>query len=76
MRVLYFFMLLLVGCSSKNVEINGLVCPDNLTEQMVQRDLSECRYYDEKRIAEKSKAPLSIECQECLKKKGYEIKED
>ena len=75
MRLTLFALLFFVGCSSKNLEINGLVCPDNISEQMVQRDLSECKYYDEKRIAERSKSPLSIECQKCLKKKGYEIKQ-
>jgi len=72
--LLLISVLIIVGCSSKNIEINGLVCPDTHTEQMVQTDLNLCRYYDEKAIAESSKSPLSPDCRECLEKKGYKIK--
>ena len=68
-------VLLLLGCSNKYFQVNGLVCPADYSEQMVQRDLKECRYYDEKAIEESSKSPISPECRECLKEKGYRLKE-
>jgi hypothetical protein len=52
-----------------------MVCPEGHTEQMVQRDLSQCRYYDAKAAAEASKSKIASECIECLKKRGYEIEE-
>ncbi len=66
-------LLLLAGCATKNFTVNGLICPDNHTEQMVRNDLSECKYYDQKDAAMSATPKLSGECQECLIKKGYEI---
>ncbi len=67
-------LLLLAGCSTKNVTFNGLVCPADHSEQMVQRDLTECRYYDQDDAARSARPPrLTDECVECLEKRGYEI---
>ncbi|MEA1920091.1 MAG: hypothetical protein U9N52_09645 [Campylobacterota bacterium] len=66
-------LIILTGCSSKKFTVNGLICPDNHTEQMIHNDLKECQYYTQE-DAEKSATPkLTRECQECLLKKGYEI---
>lgn len=66
----------IAGCTTKHFTVNGLICPEGHTEQMVQRDLSECRYYDQDAAARASKPPrLSEECQECLEKRGYEIEQ-
>ncbi|MEA3523855.1 MAG: hypothetical protein U9R50_12890 [Campylobacterota bacterium] len=66
-------LLLLTGCATKDFTVNGLICPDNYTEQMVRSDLSECKYYDQKDALNSAKPKLSTQCQECLIEKGYEI---
>ncbi len=66
-------LFLLGGCSSKNFTVNGLICPADHTEQMVLRDLSECRYYDQKDAEASATPKLSEECKKCLLERGYEI---
>ena len=69
-------LLLLAGCSAKTVTVNGLVCPADRSDQMVQRDLTECRYYDQDDAARSARPPkLTDECVECLEKRGYEIEQ-
>lgn len=68
-------LLLLAACSSKDIDINGLICPENLSINQVQKDLSQCQYYDEKKAAEASESPIKVECRECLEEKGYRLEE-
>lgn len=79
MKQFAFFSLLLLasaGCTTKHFTVNGLVCPEGHTEQMVKRDLTECRYYDQEDAARSARPPrLDPECVECLKKRGYEIEQ-
>ncbi len=72
---LIFAALFISGCETKQIRVGGMVCPEGHTEQMVQRDLGQCRYYDEKAAAEASKSKIAPECIECLEKKGYLIEE-
>jgi len=79
--ILAISLLLLTGCSfkseeefSKRVRINGLVCPEgSSTPQQVQKDLTQCNYYDEKKAADASKTQLKPACKKCLEDKGYEL---
>ena len=77
MRASLLFILMLglfaSGCQTKHIRVGGMICPEGHTEQMVHRDLSQCRYYDEKAAAEASKSKIAPECIECLQKKGYMI---
>jgi hypothetical protein len=66
-------MLLVLGCSSKRMTFNGLICPADYTEQMVTRDLNECRYYDENDAKASATPKLSKDCEKCLLERGYEI---
>jgi outer membrane biogenesis lipoprotein LolB len=66
-------LIILTGCTTKKFTVNGLICPDNHTEQMVQHDLSECHYYDQKAIEESATPQLDDECKRCLIERGYEI---
>jgi hypothetical protein len=66
-------LLLLSGCATKKFTVNGLICPDNHTEQMVRHDLSECKYYTQEDAKNSATPKISNECKECLIKKGYEI---
>lgn len=81
-----FFMMGLIvilgtsGCSfksqealSKRVKINGLICPEGYSQPAVEKDLTQCHYYEEKKAAEASHSPLKPACVECLEAKGYEI---
>jgi len=68
-------LLLLTACSSKSIDINGLICPENRSINQVQQDLSQCQYYDEKKAAEASKSPIKVKCRECLEEKGYRREE-
>lgn len=73
LRVALMCALLLGGCASKRITFNGLICPHDHNEQMLARDLSECRYYDQK-DAEASATPKpSGECLKCLLERGYEV---
>ncbi len=67
--------LFISGCETKHIRVGGMVCPEGHTEQMVHRDLSQCRYYDEEAAAKASQSKISPECIECLEKKGYQIEE-
>lgn len=79
--ILAISLLLLSGCNfkseeefSKRVKINGLICPEgHSTPQQVEKDLTECNYYDEKAAAKASESPIKPECKSCLEDKGYEL---
>jgi hypothetical protein len=77
MKYLIFLLTLFVltACSSKEVRVNGLICPEGYSTHQVQKDLTQCKYYDEKAAAEASKSPITPVCRECLEAKGYEIEE-
>lgn len=61
------------GCSSKQLIVNGMICPEGHSEARAKADFSACRYYDLKDADKASTASISIECKECLEKKGYTI---
>jgi hypothetical protein len=63
--------LLYSGCSSKNIAVNGLICPAGHSEEMIQRDFRECRYYDMKAIEASATPKIDEECLKCLNEKGY-----
>jgi hypothetical protein len=66
-------LIILTGCSSKKFTVNGLICPDTHTEQMVQNDLRECKYYTQEDAEKSARPELTQECKKCLLEKGYEI---
>jgi hypothetical protein len=68
-------ILLLSGCAEKEFTINGMICPEGKTEDLIKSDFQECHYYDLKAAGEASKAPISVECQKCLESKGYKIEQ-
>lgn len=68
-----FAVFILSGCAQKQLIVNGLICPEGHTDELIKADLTECRYYDLKAATEASKAPISIECKTCLERKGYKI---
>ena len=78
MRYLVPIVLLLAlsGCSTKNIRVSGMICPEGHSDEMVSRDFLECRAYDEK-AAEKASWPKKIptDCVECLEERGYKIAE-
>ncbi len=59
------------GCGSKNITVNGLICPEGHSEEMIQNDFRECRYYDMKAIEAASRPKIDEECLRCLEEKGY-----
>lgn len=61
------------ACSSKSITINGLICPAEFSQERVHRDITQCKYYDEKAAAEASKSKLNPECISCLEEKGYKL---
>ncbi|MDP3300571.1 MAG: hypothetical protein Q8S36_01220 [Sulfuricurvum sp.] len=63
----------LCGCSNKQLMINGMICPEGHSEARAKADFSECRYYDLKDADKASTATITVECKECLEKKGYKI---
>jgi hypothetical protein len=67
--------LLISGCAEKQMSFNGMICPAGKTEDLIKADFQECRYYDLKAAAEASKAPISVECKQCLENKGYKIEQ-
>jgi hypothetical protein len=67
--------LLISGCAQKQMSFNGMICPAGKTEDLIKADFQECRYYDLKAAAEASKAPISVECKQCLENKGYKIEQ-
>lgn len=64
---------MLLGCSNKQLMINGMICPEGHSEARAKADFTECRYYDLKDADKASLGTISIECKECLEKKGYKI---
>ena len=77
MKYLIFLLTLFVftACNSKRVTVNGLICPEGYSTHQVEKDLTQCKYYDEKAAAEASKSPIEPVCRECLETKGYKIEE-
>ncbi|MDP2849994.1 MAG: hypothetical protein Q8M43_02285 [Sulfuricurvum sp.] len=67
--------LLISGCAQKQMSFNGMICPAGKTEDLIKADFQECRYYDLKAATEASKAPITVECQQCLENKGYKIEQ-
>ncbi|MCK9371863.1 MAG: hypothetical protein M0P91_01590 [Sulfuricurvum sp.] len=67
--------LLAAGCAQKQLVINGLICPQGHTEELIKSDFRECRYYDLKAATNASMPPLTIECKTCLEKKGYKVEQ-
>lgn len=63
------------GCAQKQLVVNGMLCPEGHTDELIKADFRECRYYDLKAASEASKAPLTIECKTCLESKGYKIEQ-
>lgn len=76
-RVLFliFALLFFSACSTKNLTINGLICPEDFSAYQIHKDLTQCHYYDEKKAAEASKSKIAPECRECLHERGYELEE-
>ncbi len=66
-------IILLSGCANKQLMINGMICPDGIDETRAKTDFSACRYYDLNDANKASTATISVECKECLEKKGYKI---
>ena len=66
-------ILTLCGCSSKQLMINGMICPEGHSEARAKADFTACRYYDLKDADKASTTNISVECKECLEKKGYTI---
>lgn len=77
--ILITTLLFLGGCSTKNIRIGGMMCPEGYTQEQINQDLSECRFYgeQEQREAQKAAFPKEVqpECIECLEAKGYELTE-
>jgi uncharacterized membrane protein len=67
--------LLISGCAEKQMSFNGMICPAGKTEDLIKADFQECRYYDLKAATEASKAPITVECRQCLENKGYKIEQ-
>lgn len=66
-------LLALSGCSNKQLMVNGMICPDGIDETRAKTDFTACRYYDLNDADKASTATISVECKECLEKKGYKI---
>jgi len=77
MKYLIFLatLLILSACSNKEIRVNGLICPQGHSELQVNKDLQECKYYDEKAATKASASPIEPVCRECLEAKGYLIEE-
>jgi hypothetical protein len=61
------------GCAHKQLSINGMICPEGHSEERVKADFTACRYYNLDDAAKATANPVSVECKECLEKKGYKI---
>lgn len=61
------------GCANRQLMINGMICPEGHSEARAKADFSECRYYDLKDADKASAGTISVECKECLEKKGYKV---
>jgi len=66
-------LLAVSGCANKQLMINGMICPEGHSEARAKADFTACRYYDLKDADKASAGTMSIECKECLEKKGYTI---
>lgn len=79
LMVLAALPLLVVGCSTKEVRIGGMMCPQGHSQEQVNQDLRECRFYgpQEHEAALKASLPKTVEpeCIKCLEEKGYKITE-
>ena len=71
--ILAITLILFTACNSNRITVNGLICPEGYSTHQIQKDLSQCRYYDEKKAAEASESPLKPGCKSCLEGKGYEL---
>ena len=62
------------GCTSnKQLMVNGMICPEGHSEARAKADFTACRYYDLKDADKASTGTITVECKECLEKKGYTI---
>ena len=61
------------GCTNKQLMVNGMICPEGHNEARAKADFTACRYYDLKDADKASTANITVECKECLEKKGYKI---
>jgi len=72
-------LLALAGCSTRDIQIGGMMCPEGYSQERINRDLRECRFYgpEEEAAALKASYPKTVgpECVKCLEEKGYEISE-
>lgn len=75
LNITLFSLLALIntGCAHKQLGINGMICPEGHSEERIKADFTACRYYNLDDAAKANAAPISIECKECLEKKGYKI---
>jgi hypothetical protein len=71
--LLAFLAVLGTGCAHKQLSINGMICPEGHSEERVKADFTACRYYNLEDAAKANAQPMSVECKECLEKKGYQI---
>ena len=63
------------GCAEKQLVVNGMICPANISEERVRADFAECRVYDLEAATRASRAPMTVECQKCLESKGYKVEQ-
>lgn len=70
-------LVVLLGCSGKYVRVGGMMCPEGRSQDQVNNDLRECRFYGEaeQEAAQKASFPkqVDVECVKCLEEKGYNI---
>ncbi|MDP2079049.1 MAG: hypothetical protein Q8N01_02975 [Sulfuricurvum sp.] len=67
------FTLGISGCAEKQLTFNKMICPAGHDDAHIKADFSACRYYDLKEADKASVPTITIECKECLEKKGYKI---
>jgi len=69
----------MAGCSTKNIRVGGMMCPEGYSQEQVDRDMQECRFYGpaEDEAAAKAAFPRDVgpECVKCLEERGYKITE-
>jgi len=69
----------MAGCSSKNIRVGGMMCPEGYSQDQIDNDMRECRFYGpaEDEAAAKAAYPKEVEpeCIKCLEEKGYKITE-
>lgn len=63
----------LSGCANKQLMVNGMICPEGHSEARAKADFTACRFYDLKDADKASTGAITVECKECLEKKGYTI---